>query len=54
MKIELTEEEVKIITEILKFSLGSCPVEGISDQVNISAEGVQELVTKLEKAQSTT
>ena len=49
MNIELTEEEIKIITEILKYSLGSCPVESISNQVNISADGVQELVAKLEK-----
>ena len=43
MKIELTEEEIKVIAEILKYSLGSCPVESISDQVSVSVEGVQEL-----------
>lgn len=51
MKIELTEEEVKMITEILKYALVGCPVESISDQMNISSDGVHDLVAKLEKAQ---
>jgi hypothetical protein len=50
VNIELTEEEIRIITEILKYSLDSCPVESMSNQVNISADGVRELVAKLEKA----
>ena len=54
MKIDLTEEEIKVITEILKYSLVGCSVEGISDQINITADGVQELVAKLEKVQSAT
>ncbi len=48
MNIELSEEEIKIISEILQYSLGSCPVESISDKVNISADKVQELIDKLE------
>jgi Mn-dependent DtxR family transcriptional regulator len=49
MNINLSEEELKTIVEILTYSLGSCPVESISDKVNISADSVQELVAKLEK-----
>lgn len=50
MKVELSEDEVKIITEILKFSLGSCPVESISDRVQISTDRVEDLAAKLQKA----
>ncbi len=50
MQIDLDEREVKTIVEILKFSLGSCPIESISDQVAISADAVQELIAKIEKA----
>ncbi len=50
MKIELSEDEAKIISEILRYSLGSCPVESISDQVHISTDKVEDLAARLEQA----
>ena len=50
MKVELTEDEVKTISDILKYSLGSCPVESIGDRVQISTDKVEDLAAKLEQA----
>jgi hypothetical protein len=48
MKLELSSEEVKTIVEILKYSIDSCPVESISDKVDISIAKLQDLILKLE------
>jgi len=50
MEIELSGEEVKLISEILSYSLEACPVESISEEVEITAEKVEELIEKLERA----
>lgn len=48
MKLELDDLDVKTIIEVLKYSLESCPIESISDQVSISSDGIEELIEKLE------
>ena len=50
MKLELSGEEGKIIVEILKYSVDYCPIESISDKVEISVDKVQNLASKLEAA----
>ena len=50
MNVELDGDEVKALLEILKFSLGSCPLESVTDEVAISAGSVEDLIAKLEKA----
>ena len=49
-KVELSDEEVKMFIELLKYSLDYCPIEGVSYEVNITRDKVQDLIVKLEKA----
>ena len=49
MKVDLSEDEVKAIIDILKYSMDSCPIESVSDRVSITADQLQEIVAKLEK-----
>ena len=48
-QMELSDEEIKILIEILKYALDYCPVEGISQEVNITHDKVENLTSKLEK-----
>ncbi len=50
MKLELGTDEVKTIIEILKYSVDNCPVESITNEVEISVDGVEDLVQKLKNA----
>jgi hypothetical protein len=43
--------EVKTNIEVLKYAVDSCPVEGISKEVDITINDVEDLIQKLEKAQ---
>lgn len=47
--IEFSDEEVKILIEILKYSLDYCPIEGVSYEVQITRDKVEDLIAKLEK-----
>jgi RIO-like serine/threonine protein kinase len=47
--IELTDEEVKILRAILKYSLDYCPIESLSHELSITNDDVQDLIIKLEK-----
>lgn len=47
-QIELSDEEVKTVVEILKYSVDYCPFDSISDKVDISITKVQALILKLE------
>lgn len=49
-QVEFSYEEVKILIEILRFSLDNCPVESITNEVDITGDKVQDLIAKLEKA----
>jgi len=50
MKLELGTDEVKTIIEILRYSVNNCPVESITNEVEISVDGVEDLVQKLRNA----
>ena len=50
MKLELGTDEIKTIIEILRYSVDNCPVESITNEVEISVDGVEDLVQKLEDA----
>ncbi len=47
--IDLTEEEIKIISAVLKFSIVACPTDSISQDVEIDADKLDKLVIKMEK-----
>lgn len=49
-RFELGDEEVKTLIEILKYSLDYCPLESISEELNINGEKVEDLIARLEKA----
>jgi hypothetical protein len=48
--IELTEEEIKIISAVLKFSIVACPTDSISHDVEIDSEKLDELAQKMDKS----
>lgn len=48
-QVELLNEEIKTLIEILKYSLDYCPIEGISYEITISKDEIQNLIAKLEK-----
>ena len=50
MKLDLKTDEVKTIIEILRYSVDNCPVESITKEVEISVDGVEDLVQKLRNA----
>ena len=47
--IDLNEEEIKIIAAVLKFSIAGCPIESISQEIEIDADKLDKLVAKMEK-----
>ncbi len=49
MQVDLTVDEIKTLLDILNYSLVSCSVENVGEQVDITAESVQTLVAKLQK-----
>jgi len=50
MKLELVTDEVKTIIEILRYSADNCPVESISEELDITFDKVEDLIAKLEEA----
>jgi len=48
--IDLNEEEIKIIASVLKFSIAGCPIESISQEVEIDADKLDKIVLKMEKS----
>ena len=48
--IDLTEEEIKIISAILKFSITACPTDNISQDVEIDADKLDKLAQKMDKS----
>ncbi len=53
MNVELSEDEIKMITDLLRYSVGSCPVESVSERVNISPDKIEDLAARLEGLVST-
>ena len=48
-QLELSDQEVKVLLAILKYSLDYCPIESVSNELNVTSDEVQNLITKLEK-----
>ena len=48
--INLTEEEIKIISAVLKFSIVACPTDNISQDVEIDADKLDKLAEKMDKS----
>ncbi len=48
--IDLTEEEIKIISAVLKFSIVACPTDSISQDVEIDTDKLDKLAIKMEKS----
>jgi hypothetical protein len=46
-QVELSDEEIKKIIAILRFSKDACPIESLPE--NIDSDVVESLVSKLEK-----
>lgn len=49
-QVELSEEEIKILVEILRYALDYCPVESISHEFDITNAKVEDLIAKMEEA----
>ena len=50
LAVDLTEEEIKIISAILKFSISACPTDSISNDVEIDADKLDKLAQKMDKS----
>ena len=50
VSIDLTEEEVKIISAVLKFSIVACPTDNISQDVEIDSDKLDKLAEKMDKS----
>src|SRR5574340_1142763 len=48
-QITLSEKDIAMLIEILKFAEGACPVESINQEFAIDAEKIENLLSKLEK-----
>lgn len=48
--IDLTEEEIKIISTVLKFSITACPTDSISNDIEIDADKLDKLAQKMDKS----
>jgi hypothetical protein len=47
--IDLSEEDIKTISAVLRFSISACPLGGISQDIDIDEEMLEKLISKLEK-----
>jgi hypothetical protein len=48
-QVTLSEKDIAMLIEILKFAEGACPVESINQEFAIDAEKIENLLSKLEK-----
>lgn len=48
--IDLTEEEIKTISAVLKFSIVACPTDNISQDVEIDSDKLDKLAQKMDKS----
>lgn len=50
VNVDLTEEEIKIISAVIKFSIVACPTDSISHDVEIDADKLDKLAQKMDKS----
>lgn len=48
-QIDLSEEDLKTIAAVLRFSISACPLGGISQDIEIDEEKLEKLISKMEK-----
>lgn len=48
--VDLTEEEIKIISAVIKFSIVACPTDNISQDIEIDADKLDKLAQKMDKS----
>ena len=48
--VDLTEEEIKIISAVIKFSIVACPTDSISHDVEIDTDKLDKLAQKMDKS----
>lgn len=48
--VDLTKEEIKIISAVLKFSIVACPTDNISQDVEIDSDKLDKLAQKMDKS----
>lgn len=49
VQIDRSEEELKTISAVLRFSISACPLGGISQDIEIDEEKLEKLISKMEK-----
>lgn len=49
VQIDFSEEELKTIAAVLRFSISACPLGGISQDIEIDEEKLEKLISKMEK-----
>ena len=47
--IDLSDEEIKTLIAIMKFSIDACPLCSVSQEFEIDAEKLEKLIAKMEK-----
>ena len=48
--VDLTEEEIKIISAVIKFSIVACPTDNISQDIEIDTDKLDKLAQKMDKS----
>jgi len=48
VSIDLNEEEIKILTAIMQFSISACPLGSVSQDIEIDSEKLEKLIAKME------
>lgn len=49
-QLVLNEQEIKMLIDILRFSIAACPLSGISKDVEIDADVLEKLISKMENS----
>jgi len=49
VQIDLSEEDLKTIAVVLRFSISACPLGGISQDIEIDEEKLEKLISKMER-----
>lgn len=49
-QLDLNEQEIKMLIDILRFSIAACPLGSISQEVEIDADMIDKLISRMENA----
>jgi hypothetical protein len=49
-QLVLNEQEIKMLIDILRFSIAACPLGGIGKDIEIDADMLEKLISKMEDA----